>query len=108
LDTHLRDNRYFGRSVRALPKHAERKDKAAPSVRNWLDPLVAIERYADPEFSAQRGSIRGDAESIKMEIDSLKQRYDEGVKKLAFDDGPVHDSDSVSELKKGILMPANG
>jgi hypothetical protein len=83
--------------TRFLPKHVG-KDKTEPVVRNWLDPIVAIERHADPVLRAQLNSLRQKAESLKTQIDSLNQQFDAEVKKLPFGPSPNHDSELVAEL----------
>jgi hypothetical protein len=85
--------------VRFLPKR-EHKDKTAPVVRDWLDPLVAIEKYADPKLRAERDSGRGTAETLKALIDSLNQQFNAETQKLPFGPAPNHDSDLVAELGK--------
>jgi len=67
--------------VRFLPKR-EYKDKTAPSVKEWLDPLAAIETYADPQLRAQRDSDRKKSESLKVQIDLLNQKFNDEVQQL--------------------------
>jgi len=82
----------------ARRRGAPPKGQPAPVVSNWLDPLVAIERYADPELRTQRDSLREVAERLKTQIDLLKQQWDAEVQKLPFGPAPNHDSDLVAEL----------
>jgi hypothetical protein len=85
--------------VRFLPKR-EYKDKTAPSVKEWLDPLAAVETYADPQLRAQRDSDRKKSESLKVQIDLLNQKFNDEVQQLPFGPAPNHDSELVAELGK--------
>jgi hypothetical protein len=84
----------------ARRRAARPKGEFAPLVTNWLDPIVAIERYADPELRAQRDSRQENAETLKAQIDSLNQQFNAEVQKLPFGPAPNHDSDLVAELRQ--------
>lgn len=82
-----------------LPKR-KRTDKAAPLVKSWLDPLTAIETYADPTLRTARDSRRAAAEDLKRQIDSIKREWDAEIQKLPFGPDPDHDPDLVADLSR--------
>jgi hypothetical protein len=74
------------------------KDELAPLVKEWLDPIEAIKRFANADLAAFAAAIRQKAELLKPEINSLKTQYDAEVAKLPFGPAPNHDSELVADL----------